>query len=214
MPTPNHPTAMTPLDHQARKELNETNDCTVIATMHVAQMHYSEAHRVCASVGRKPRKGCSFHRVAQQLGLRKMWLCSGTVRSVLPQLDKGRFVIRVSGHVIPVVDGQIKDWVSPQSLRSEGVLDDIRDLRRYLLLVEAEWGTPPLTSCSHPTNKVIVTATTATCMNCSTELSLPRSSAQEDCDHPRLGRVIGNWCVCFECGLWVTHAATPVQAEE
>lgn len=117
MPTPNHPTAMTPLDHQARKELNETNDCTVIATVHVAQMHYSEAHRVCASVGRKPRKGCSFHRVAQQLGLRKMRLCSGTVRSVLPQLDKGRFVIRVPGHVIPVVDGQIKDWVSPQSLR-------------------------------------------------------------------------------------------------
>lgn len=98
--------------------------------------------------------------------------------------------------------------------RSEGVLDDIRDLRRYLLLVEAEWGTSPLTSCSHPSNKIIVTATTATCMDCSTELSLPRSSAQEDCDHPRLGRVIGDWCVCFECGLWVRHATTPVQAEK
>ena len=71
MPTPNHPTAMTSLDHQARKELNETNDCTVIATVHVAQMHYSEAHRVCASVGRKPRKCCWWRRNAMQLPLFK-----------------------------------------------------------------------------------------------------------------------------------------------
>jgi len=71
--------------------------------------------------------------------------------------------------------------------RSEGVLDDIRDLRRYLMLVEAEMVTPPIAG--------------RRCPQCMVQLEVVNGVGFK-------GK--GKLCGCPSCGSYCTEFGEPV----
>jgi hypothetical protein len=76
---------------------------------------YAEAHARLAKLGRKPRAGFRFrYREVQNLGLelRPEFSCQH-LKTVLPEMASGRFIVRVAGHVFAVVDGVVVDLTPP-----------------------------------------------------------------------------------------------------
>ena len=110
---------------------SERSDCTVAATAIAAQIPYYEAHKLLAEFGRKSRhpvrytafiswlKGLAlpvgkYHveRVqmpsclpANRLRAFGPFTQSVTLAQFLRDFPKGRFVVRISGHVFAVIDG-------------------------------------------------------------------------------------------------------------
>jgi hypothetical protein len=97
----------------------ETRDCTVRAVAIAMCMSYPAAHAKLAALGRKPRRGWPFSPWnAERLGLehRVNLKEERTVKSLMPRLAKGRFIVRIAGHVFAVVDGRIIDNVTIKPL--------------------------------------------------------------------------------------------------
>jgi len=120
---------------------HEHMDCTVHATAIAAQIPYFEAHQLLARFGRRPRRGVKYrdfiawamsptgysitgtkiergpcgkigaYRV-QRVALDK----PVTLAQFLKDFPNGRFVVRKSGHVFAVIDGQQFDG-SPNGMR-------------------------------------------------------------------------------------------------
>jgi len=81
-------------------------------------MSYADAHAIMQHCGRVPGKGCKFGRLIPQLRQVSGWLWNSvknwdtrgpTVAAFARQHQQGRFVIRVKGHVLALVDGHILD---------------------------------------------------------------------------------------------------------
>ena len=96
---------------------SERRDCTVRATAACLNIPYTEAQARLSALGRKKNCGVVFERVAEALGLE---LCPEfscrTLKSILPEMTQGRFIVRKSGHTFAVVDGVVIDIVAPKEL--------------------------------------------------------------------------------------------------
>lgn len=90
--------------------LDEKNDCTVYAVAAAWGWPYEVAHAAMKGCGRKNKQRFAFKTAAAKLGfeLRPDLSCR-TLEKIMPEMSKGRFVVRVSRHVFAVVDGRILD---------------------------------------------------------------------------------------------------------
>lgn len=109
----------------------ETNDCTVKTLAHATGISYTEAHNICASYGRKPRRAhkdwfrmmleisrglehslahLKFQRVSY-VGTRD---CS-TLEAFVEKHPHGTFILDIRNHVFAVKDGKVYDAFLPQS---------------------------------------------------------------------------------------------------
>lgn len=92
-----------------RASMQESKDCTVLASALCLRIPYQEAHARLAMLGREKGKGIRFPRVAPKLGLRQMAFGVGMkVRTILDHLTPGDFVV-VGKHVFAVRDGILLD---------------------------------------------------------------------------------------------------------
>lgn len=90
--------------------LKEARDCAVRATATVLGIPYAEAHAKLKALGRRDRCRFKFWRVTETLGLQQRPdLTCRTLKSILPELSRGRFIVRIARHVFAVVDGVIHD---------------------------------------------------------------------------------------------------------
>lgn len=100
------------------RSMNERNDCAVVALTIVSDKPYAEVHTVLKSKGRRKRCGTQWPVIGAacyELELRLTEVThqfSGkTIRALVPQLPKsGRFLVRISKHVLGVVNGIAQDW--------------------------------------------------------------------------------------------------------
>ena len=110
----------------------EANDCTVRALANASGMPYKLAHKIMRKAGREERRGMhadhwlpvlnrlgftleSIHgttRGAKYLSYKTGKLAQPgiTLDNLLNRLGYGRFIIKIRGHVLAVVDGQVLDY--------------------------------------------------------------------------------------------------------
>jgi hypothetical protein len=110
----------------------EENDCTVRALANVLGMPYKLSHGILAKAGRKPRHGMvvsDWQPVYERLGLKLLSVHGNTkgarfvshkynierqagitLEKMLPRLQHGRYVLKVRGHVLAVVEGKVLDY--------------------------------------------------------------------------------------------------------
>lgn len=98
----------------------QVNDCTVRALAHVSGRPYDECYDTLAAAGRKSGRGFGFRNWATEAefhGLRFAWRSFPAVKGS-PRVNpvtfalrhpKGRFVLRLSKHVMACVDGVLLD---------------------------------------------------------------------------------------------------------
>ena len=103
----------------------EKRDCTVRAVAVCLELSYADAHAIMASLGRKEKDGFTFRSktVGDRLGLElRPELGCLRLETVLPELQQGRFIVRVGRHVFAVVNGQVRDTYPPNlNNRTEAV---------------------------------------------------------------------------------------------
>jgi hypothetical protein len=98
---------------------HEHNDCTVRAIKHLTGVPYSDAHTMCARLGRRPRKGLNtvqLNALVDQphvYGYKVTRVCltmfSRTLGRVMSSCLKGRYLIIKTGHAIACIDGVLHD---------------------------------------------------------------------------------------------------------
>lgn len=110
----------------------EDNDCTVRALANALGMPYKLAHGILAKAGRKPKHGMvvsDWQPVYERLGLKLQSVHGSTkgarfvshkynierqqgitLEKLLPRLQQGRYVIKIRGHVLAVVNGKVLDY--------------------------------------------------------------------------------------------------------
>ncbi len=116
-----------------RAKLNETNDCTVVATAAVCGVSYEEAHAACAKLGRKPRKGMphlKYIEAIKSLGFEVELVPAEKFIAKYPGnhknlksitthhparfnnvwRDGGRYILNSRGHVSACINGELHDW--------------------------------------------------------------------------------------------------------
>lgn len=128
-----------------RNEMNEHNDCAVVALMQVTGKSYKEVHSALAEAGRKPRKGTYRHeevKALKKLGFVMVRVYTEDILSKYPaphcnvlknvtthhprrfpgafDADK-KYLMRVKGHILAIVDGEVKDWSINRSLRAYSI---------------------------------------------------------------------------------------------
>ena len=109
----------------------ERNDCTVRALANATGVAYDAAHALAKHFGRPDRKGLFTH-LAHDLYIAAGFKCLGTygrsrrtaaiarhravtnhsgmtLEKAMLMMQKGRFVVMVTGHALAVVDGKIID---------------------------------------------------------------------------------------------------------
>lgn len=111
---------------------HEENDCTVRALANASGMPYRLAHKILKAAGRKERNGMltdQYHPVYERLGFTLESIhgttngakylshktgrtpqAGITLENLLPRIGKGRFIIKIRGHVLAVVDGKVLDY--------------------------------------------------------------------------------------------------------
>jgi len=91
---------------------NERRDCTVRAVASAFKLSYKEAHEKMETLGRKPRRGFEF-RIGNIQTLGKIEcrpdLCCRSVGQIWPELQMGRFIVKIPHHVFAVIDGVAHD---------------------------------------------------------------------------------------------------------
>ncbi len=101
------------------KKAGEKNDCAVKAVAIVANADYDEVHAIMAELGRKDGKGTPFEIIWETLRRLGVWVgpkdhaavrYAKTVRYLPAALPKGRWLVYTRGHILAVVDGEVKDW--------------------------------------------------------------------------------------------------------
>ncbi len=98
----------------------ERNDCTVHALAALLGIPYIEAYVKMLELGRKPKRGFHWYKVAKHFGLVETpWLHRRRVHSVVqdPSVKQGRYVVQVPRHVFAIVDGVIHDTGNPRPAR-------------------------------------------------------------------------------------------------
>jgi hypothetical protein len=104
-----------------RKQLKETNDCSVMAIAIACRLSYKKAHDLMAAYGRKNRQGANNFAIlqaARSLGFEITAVnnlvqgngCGYTVTTIGEKCKSGYYLAFVRGHVLGVVNGEIYDW--------------------------------------------------------------------------------------------------------
>jgi hypothetical protein len=119
-------------------ELNEKNDCAVKAIAIACGLSYEEARDLCASYGRKPRRGMKTKAILECVakagfsydlvpmgnfishypGVHKNLKCVTTHHPVrFPKVWKhnATYLAFQTKHVLAIVDGEVQDWTSKQA---------------------------------------------------------------------------------------------------
>ena len=113
---------------------DEANDCTVRALANAYGMPYKLAHKIMTKAGRVKGKGPKLekmHAAYTRMGFEidtihgetncarylQRYIAVGktrhkgaTIKTVLPRLSVGRFIVLIRGHVFGVVDGKVLDY--------------------------------------------------------------------------------------------------------
>jgi hypothetical protein len=100
---------------------NEYNDCTVRAISIAYQIPYAQAHAKLKDWGRKDGKPCmgfawfmNDRMASTEKGVRPLRHRSlGTLQNFCKNHPTGRYVIRIKGHALAIVDGVINDSWKP-----------------------------------------------------------------------------------------------------
>lgn len=121
-------------DDGVKRYDDEANDCTVRALANAYGMPYKLAHKIMAKAGRVKGKGPKLekmHAAYTRMGFEvdtihgktvaadylQRYIAVGktkhkgaTLKTVLPRLSVGRFIVLIRGHVFGVVDGKVLDY--------------------------------------------------------------------------------------------------------
>lgn len=97
---------------------DEYNDCAVKAIACVTGVSYDMAHEALKQLGRRNRRGAYLKEMLPRLSTEfdfsfrlLSFMQKTTVSRVADCLPtKGRFLVFVRGHVLPLVDGKVWDW--------------------------------------------------------------------------------------------------------
>ena len=109
---------------------NENKDCAVRAVSIATDYEYDSAHYVFQLCGRRPRKGTPWEVTEKAVRLLEHRMIdvthqfeSRTVRTLEREMRwvKGKFLVRVYRHVLPVVDGRVFDWTKGRRHRVKAV---------------------------------------------------------------------------------------------
>lgn len=119
---------------QLSKELNEKNDCAVRAVSIACETDYRSVHTLMTAHGRRHRCGTNFETttkaVISALDYDAVDITSRvrgkTVKTVARELHNGRFLVRVSRHILAVVDGKVEDWTDGRQHRVKQVLKVVK----------------------------------------------------------------------------------------
>lgn len=100
----------------------EDNDCAVRALAAVSGVSYSVVNKWLIDGGYRRPKGRTFNfpyfdfLEAQGIPARIAYAEAKTIRSFQKLRLKGKYLVRVKGHILAVIDGEAIDWAD-QSLR-------------------------------------------------------------------------------------------------
>ena len=105
--------------------MEERNDCALVAVALATGESYETVHRMMQVRGRRKRCrtfGQIWKPVVEDLGFElidvRSWFDGKTARTLLPELpSKGTFLVRVTGHIFGVRDGQYNDWSAGKKKR-------------------------------------------------------------------------------------------------
>lgn len=124
-------------NQRAYREINDTNDCSVISIAIACRMRYIDAWEACNRNGR--RKGRGMHtwdvlRTVKSLGfevetINKILQKNGsryTPKTIGKKLKRGYYLCFVHGHVFAVVNGDVEDWAHDRNHRIEHIVKVIR----------------------------------------------------------------------------------------
>src|SRR5262245_13596547 len=93
---------------------HESHDCTVRALALLRDIPYQDAHRVLKNLGRRKGHGIQFRSNLRTLELEQCPdLCCRTLESIMPEMQAGRFIVRIHHHVFCVIDGTVHDTWPP-----------------------------------------------------------------------------------------------------
>lgn len=118
---------------QDRAKLNETNDCTVVATAAVCGISYEEAHAACAKFGRKARKGMKRPQYLEAIKSLGFVVETVSMRDIIAKYpgnhknlksitthhparfnnvwrDGNNYLLNQKAHVSACVNGELHDW--------------------------------------------------------------------------------------------------------
>lgn len=144
---------------QDRARLNETNDCTVVATAAVCGISYEEAHAICAKFGRKTRKGMRrvqyleairslgfeveavpvFKIIAKYPGNHKNLKSITThhpARFNNVWRDGSNYLLNSNGHVSACINGELHDWAVGRMKRVIYVYRVSKPYQQYISLTK------------------------------------------------------------------------------
>lgn len=117
--------------YEEAKQFGETNDCAVKAAAIATGTEYARVHRLFAIQGRKNGCGSQQHwtpAVLEHLGYEMENItamarrCGAkTVRTAERVLGAGTFLVRVSGHILCIKDGEVQDWTAGRQHRVKAV---------------------------------------------------------------------------------------------
>ena len=99
----------------------ERRDCTVRACATAFNVSYSKAHDVLKRAGRQDEKGIKFNEVVRNGFLNELGdielrsdLCCRSLGKILPEMQSGRFIVRIHRHTFAIVDGVLIDLFLPK----------------------------------------------------------------------------------------------------
>lgn len=107
---------------------SEANDCAVRALAAVTGKPYSEVNQWLIAGGyRQPRTGTSknpYQKYLEHCGIasRVVRVPAKTIRSFQQRRYQGKFLVRVRGHILAVIDGQAIDWADMRLHRIKEVI--------------------------------------------------------------------------------------------
>lgn len=90
---------------------HESRDCVVRAIAEAYSIEYKEAHEICKAAGRKDKKGVNTIVVMNHIDNFDFYNANPkmTLATFLKKNPTGRFVVRLGGHALSVIDGIIYD---------------------------------------------------------------------------------------------------------
>jgi len=109
---------------------SEAKDCSIRAVSVAACIDYSEAYRLFAVAGRKPKKSTQLHITSAVLGQLFPgvsyhttfwgWEKNLNLARFIREHSTGHYVVHVSQHLIAICDGVVHDWNPKQYRRVFG----------------------------------------------------------------------------------------------
>jgi hypothetical protein len=99
---------------------NEAKDCAVRAMAVLTEYDYDDVHYTFGLCGRITQRGTDWHVIEKAAKLLRFEMVdvtnnffdARTVRTLgrIMRYHRGRYLIRVRGHVLPIVNGTVYDW--------------------------------------------------------------------------------------------------------